>query len=177
MTAKSHIVTNFNVALLPLSLYPDVIFYDGFHNQYYLFVAGVLFGSLLPDIDEPNSFLGKRVEFFSKDLNSLIGHRTFTHNILLYLAIMSVSVYFIEPNYYEVFFVLGFCTGAILHIFEDSLTNSGVKNAMKPFIKNFIMMPKSLRFSTNGVFENFIYIPSISILLIVQALNIGQTLF
>jgi inner membrane protein len=177
MTAKSHIVTNFNIALLPLSLYPNVIFNDGFHSQYYIFVAGVLFGSLLPDIDEPNSFLGKRVEFFSRDLNLLIGHRTLTHNILLYLLVAVVSVYLAKEHYYEFFLIFGFCVGAIFHILEDCLTNSGVKTALQPLTKNFIIVPKSARFSTNGAFENFIYIPIVSTILIVQAFNIGQELF
>lgn len=176
MTAKSHIVTNFNFALLPMLLSPDLIFSSGYHNQYYLFLAGVLFGSLFPDIDEPNSSLGKRVEFFSKDLNLLIGHRTLTHNIFLYLTIAVISVYFIGFEYHELFLVFGFCLGSVFHILEDSITNGGVKKALCPFVKNFTLVPETIRFNTNGKFENFIYIPVVSIILLAQALKIGQDL-
>lgn len=177
MTAKSHIVTNFNFALLPMLLFPDLIFSGGYHNQYYLFLAGVLFGSLFPDIDEPNSSLGRKVWFLSKDINLLIGHRTFTHNILLYLAIALFSFILMEFEHYEIFFIFGFCLGAIFHILEDSVTNSGVKKAFRPLFENFTLIPSYIKFKTDGNFENFIYIPAVSIMLLLQALKIGQDLF
>lgn len=176
MTAKSHIVTNFNFALLPMLLFPDLIFSGGYHNQYYLFLAGVLFGSLFPDIDEPNSSLGKKVWFLSKDINLLIGHRTFTHNILLYMAIALFSFILMEFEHNEIFFLFGFCLGSVFHILEDSITNGGVKKALRPFVKNFTLVPETIRFNTNGKFENFIYIPVVSIILLAQALKIGQDL-
>jgi inner membrane protein len=39
-------------------------------------------GSLLPDIDHPHSWVGRRVRIVSRPLASIIGHRGVTHSIL-----------------------------------------------------------------------------------------------
>jgi inner membrane protein len=43
-------------------------------------------GSLLPDIDHPHSWVGRRVRIVSRPHASVIGHRGFTHSILAVAA-------------------------------------------------------------------------------------------
>jgi inner membrane protein len=43
-------------------------------------------GALLPDIDHPQSWVGRRVRVISYPLAALIGHRGFTHSILAVVA-------------------------------------------------------------------------------------------
>lgn len=45
-------------------------------------VSGVLIGSVLPDIDESRSYIGKRIPFLSRPVNLLFGHRGLTHSAL-----------------------------------------------------------------------------------------------
>ena len=41
--------------------------------------SGVIIGSVLPDIDEENSYIGNRFKLFSIVISSLIKHRGITH--------------------------------------------------------------------------------------------------
>jgi inner membrane protein len=43
-------------------------------------------GALLPDIDHPQSWVGRRARLISQPLAALIGHRGFTHSILAVIA-------------------------------------------------------------------------------------------
>jgi len=163
MTAKSHIVTTFNIAgMMPLILNNNWLLNT--HEYYY--IAGVLFGALFPDIDEEHSYIGKKSYFFSFLLNKVIGHRTLTHNLFIYMPFVIYG--YVKLN----FFALGFGIGAMLHILEDSITNSGVKWALKPFFNHFALLPKRLRFSTNGYFEKGVYLPFMSIITLLQLLYI-----
>ena len=52
--------------------------------------GGAIVGSLLPDIDHPQSFLGRRLKWISKPINHLWGHRSMTHSLLLIGGIMGL---------------------------------------------------------------------------------------
>lgn len=45
-------------------------------------IGGVVIGALLPDIDEPQSFIGKKTRGVSDVTKGVFGHRGFTHTIL-----------------------------------------------------------------------------------------------
>jgi len=160
MTAKSHVVTTFNIAgMMPLILNNE--WWLNTH-EYYYYIAGILFGALFPDIDEEHSYIGRKFYFIAVLLNRAVGHRTLTLNLFIYVPFIIYG--YIKPN----FFALGFGIGAILHILEDSITNSGAKWALKPFFNHFALLPKRLRFSTNGYFEKGIYLPIVSVITIMQ---------
>ena len=112
-------------------------------------LAGIIVGSLLPDIDEPKSYVGNRSMGASYLVKGIFGHRGFTHSILAVL-IMLIPLYWIIHsqsyvisvssllNYEELkttmsgalqFFFLtwyGIVIGYILHILEDMCSVSGV---------------------------------------------------
>lgn len=78
-------------------------------------ISSVLFyflGALLPDIDNPNSILGKLFYLPVK-------HRTWTHAIWFSLIMTILSVFLYRPLFW-----LGL--GCLVHIFWDSLSVSGV---------------------------------------------------
>jgi membrane-bound metal-dependent hydrolase YbcI (DUF457 family) len=81
-------------------------------------------GSLLPDIDHPQSAMGRVFFFFSVPLNKYFGHRRTIHGIALWAALSAVGLVW-EP-------ALWLAIGAISHVFLDCLNVSGVQ-ALMPF--------------------------------------------
>lgn len=160
MTAKNHVATTLSVVLMPMLADIQFLYNNVFVVS--VFLAGVIFGSLLPDIDESNSYIGSKVAIFSSLANSAIGHRTITHNVFVWI-IIGLYGYFSG-----VMFVVGLSIGAILHILEDSATNSGAKWAFKPLYSSFALLPKRFRFKTNGAFENYVYTPIITLVFVVE---------
>jgi len=154
MTVKNHILTTANIYLgSSIFLLPIQQFDMTQQNLFNLSLVGLFLGAIFPDIDESNSFILRWLRF-----SLPLKHRTITHNILVYLLTMIV-VYYIDINIGLTIFVLGFGLGAILHILEDSVTNSGVNWALKPILNKFALLPKRFRFNTNSNFENFILFP------------------
>jgi inner membrane protein len=131
MTAKSHLI---------LSTLPVVVFFE--NNILHLnninnietpliAIVATAFGALLPDIDEPHSYIGRKLSFISELLKALnLKHRTFTHSIFFSL-IIAVLGYLINPVLYFVAF------GSFMHLLEDMITNSGV-SLFYPFYKKRI---------------------------------------
>lgn len=83
-------------------------------------------GSLAPDIDEPQSLLGKKLAVIAHPLKLLFGHRGFTHSlaalglVIAVLVGLSYTDYRIRPSY-GLAFVLGYAG----HLLADALTSSG----------------------------------------------------
>jgi len=97
-------------------------------------IAAVALGSLFPDIDEPNSWIGKRTMGISKVMNWLFGHRGITHSLFGALAIaaifMLIANIFTVPAIVFAYFMMGY----LLHLFGDSFSKSGVPWLL-PFCK------------------------------------------
>ena len=74
MTARGHIL---------LAITPVIVFNPEMYNTDPYILGAIALGAVLPDIDEPNSYIGRRLYFVS-DLIRLIGikHRTVTHTII-----------------------------------------------------------------------------------------------
>ncbi len=167
MTAKSHFTTTLAIGILPLYFFRNEIVY--MFDYVAIYVIGLVIGSLLPDIEESNSVVGRQVPLLSEWLNKKIGHRTYTHNILFYLAILVFTYYqSLTSSHFIYVFLIGFSLGSILHTLEDCLTNSGVSGAMKPLLDNFVILKKEYRFNTDSVFENYVYYPIVSLFLIAE---------
>jgi inner membrane protein len=82
-------------------------------------------GALLPDIDHPSSWVGRRVPVISRPLAAMIGHRGITHSALAVLAclivlrLQGVSRAVIDPP------VIGYLS----HLGADLLTSRGLRLA------------------------------------------------
>jgi len=81
-----------------------------------IFMILVLLGSLLPDIDHPNSKLGK----FVKPIGWVVEHRGFFHSLLFLFLITLVSISFFKQPY-------ALPLGALSHLISDSFTKQGIK--------------------------------------------------
>ncbi|MFT6267058.1 MAG: inner membrane protein [Oleiphilaceae bacterium] len=106
----------------------------------------MMLGILLPDIDTPHSYLGRRVPFISYPLFRLFGHRGMTHSLLFSLGIM----YFLHNSEFDFSFWIGF--GCLLHLLADMCTKSGVP-LLWPLPKRFNTI---ITVSTGDVSEYFI---------------------
>ena len=175
MTVKTHIVSSLVVSL-PLAIIAEYIgLFDiseiiNDHLLLSLLLAGVIFGSTFPDIDEPQSYIGRKIPFVSFFLSAFIQHRGITHTfIILFLYVL--LFYFLQ-SYFDLYFderaeifMLGFIFGNIGHIFGDATTKSGVA-VFYPFSsKQFGMLPKRYRYVTGSSVEYIIILPIFSALL------------
>ncbi len=85
-----------------------------------VFFVAVLVGSLVPDVDEPRSFFGRRVRV-SWLVNVVFGHRQFLHTVWAGLF-GSILLWLLVPVA-----GIGFFIGYISHVVGDGLTLSGVR--------------------------------------------------
>ena len=85
-------------------------------------------GTLLPDIDHPQSFLGKKNKLVSKVTNKTFGHRGATHSILA-LGFLFIIFSLIQTKYLtSAAKYLGFwlILGYFLHLLEDAFSKDAV---------------------------------------------------
>jgi len=119
------------------------------------FLIGIIIGSWLPDIDEPGSYLGRRLQLISLILKKLgVQHRTITHSILFALVVALPALFY--PPLKLLF--IGFALGVILHCIGDLLTKSGLTYFFYPIKKEIHLLPKKLRFRTGSKVEYFIIV-------------------
>lgn len=130
MTAPTHIAFSVSISLM-----------FGFSSFESLLLLS--FGSVLPDIDHPKSFIGKIFYFLSIPLNRKFGHRGLIHSILLWLPIMVLGLYYFKP-----LGIIGI--GVIFHIILDAWNVAGV-HLMKPLSeKTYVMAQKKYRIASGS---------------------------
>jgi len=109
---------------------------SGSATQAGVIVAGGLLGSMLPDIDTPNSKLGRMLWPFSLIISKILGHRGPTHSIIGML-ILFTGLYYLDINYitrwpelygpYPISLpTISLLGGYLSHILGDALTKEGV---------------------------------------------------
>ena len=160
MTAKGHII-------LGLTAGVEASYYISNSNYLVLFLGAVFLGSLLPDIDEPKSFIGRRFAFLSIPLKILgIKHRTITHYFLFPLFLFFIG-YFCTGYIQIILYGLSF--GVLMHDVGDMLTKGGIKGFFYPFFRNKIIrfLPRKYSFYTNSLEEHLIIFLMIFVLLFV----------
>jgi len=145
MTAKGHVV----LAVTPLTL----VYGSGMLQHPFMLLA-VIVGSLLPDIDEKGSYIGRKLYFVSgifKDLG--IEHRGFTHFLIIPLSLMLISYLVMDGGW---LFWLAF--GILMHDLGDMLTKSGIKGFFYPLFerKRIGLLPKKFRFKTFSFAEKVV---------------------
>ena len=83
-----------------------------------VFIAIMLLGSLMPDIDSGTSLIGKRFK-----LGSLFfKHRGMVHSII-FMTGFSIAVFLVTKNIY---YFLAFAMGYFSHLVMDSMTPTGI---------------------------------------------------
>jgi inner membrane protein len=118
MMARSHIV----VALASWFVGAPLLHLSPFNP---VSIACAVVGSLLPDVDHPKSWVGRRTRPISTFLAAIFGHRGITHSAL---AIATLAVGVLYAGYRHVW-VCALVTGYLSHLFADMLTPRGLRLA------------------------------------------------
>jgi len=123
MLFRTHFAFSFLIGLLFINILNPA-------NQI-LFIILVLFGSAFPDIDQPNSKIGRKI----KIIGWFFRHRGIFHSIFMAL-IISYTIYFFT-GYFSAFLI-----GYLSHLVIDAMTISGIaflypfsKKRVRGFIK------------------------------------------
>ncbi|XZQ54866.1 MAG: metal-dependent hydrolase [Arsenophonus sp.] len=123
MTASGHLFFSISSYILAykLAITPELKYGNCFH-----LLAGVLFGSILPDIDHPSSHLGRLFRFISVPIFRLCGHRGFTHSLFAWLLIILIIIQFSNNYFLSNALIQSFLLGYFSHLVGDMLTTKGV---------------------------------------------------
>ena len=86
-------------------------------------------GSLLPDIDHPDSYFGRRHKVISNVTTKTLGHRGATHSLLglaaCYLLFLVVQKFYLSAELRWLPFWLA--VGYLAHLIEDSFSARGIQ--------------------------------------------------
>ncbi|UCZ53620.1 metal-dependent hydrolase [Bacillus shivajii] len=97
-------------------------------------LVGVAVGSVLPDIDETKSYIGRRTGPISRFVKMLFGHRGITHSgLVIAFAIFGAMNTDID-------FLFGLSLGVIFHIVGDFFSKGGVP-LLLPLTKDRFKFP------------------------------------
>jgi inner membrane protein len=137
MMFKTHLAFGFLVALFMVKFFAPA-------NEI-LFFSLVIIASVLPDIDHPNSKIGKNFKL----VGFLFEHRGFFHSVFALMLLFAVLLFFIKS------YILGIAvlTGYGAHIFIDAFSKQGIMpfHPLSRFrISGFI--------KTNGIAEYLIFL-------------------
>lgn len=121
-----------------------------------LLLMGSTAGALLPDIDHPKSWLGRRIPFVSGPISAVFGHRGITHSLLAVMA-LALSLRYGLAQWQLVdtrwgLLAVGVAAGYLSHIMGDFVTHGGVP-LLWPIKRRF---SSPLTFLTGGVFERLL---------------------
>ncbi|UOQ49303.1 metal-dependent hydrolase [Gracilibacillus caseinilyticus] len=114
MTGKTHLMGGIATATV-LATYTE---YDPG-----LFIAAGAIGGLIPDICHGGSKIGRRFPLLSKIINSIFGHRTFTHSLLFLVVMHFILTMFITNQS----IIMGGMAGMVSHFVLDAMTKNGIK--------------------------------------------------
>lgn len=106
-----------------------------------LIISGATIGSISPDIDHPNSKVGRQflLKPISLFISKVFGHRTITHSVVMSIfmtlcLLASTSLFTSVFNFIYSNLIIGFCIGWFSHLLLDYTTVKGIP-IFYPFIK------------------------------------------
>ncbi|KAF0995185.1 metal-dependent hydrolase [Geobacillus sp. TFV-3] len=85
------------------------------------YTTGLVIGSLLPDIDEPSSYVGRRSFGVARKVKEAFGHRGMTHSLIVW-GVLAALVWRDSASP----FATGLVLGCLFHIVEDFFSVQGV---------------------------------------------------
>lgn len=100
----------------------DYLILDFTFKEMLFYYAFIVVGSVIPDVDTPHSFLGKKIRPISDIIYKTLGHRSATHSIVIITIAFFVSVLIWNINT----LLVGLTLGALIHVFGDLMTVQGV---------------------------------------------------
>lgn len=148
MQAPSHVLIAAGLTSAAISI---GIFPDGHGAAAIVPYAAAIAGSLLPDVDHPRSWAGKRIWPVSAIIGMIFGHRGITHSLVAAIALGLLAAVLplgASPTW---IFPLGF--GYLSHLVADWMTPSGIP-LLWPVRKSFICPVVQIR--TGSITEKLI---------------------
>ncbi|MDD2546942.1 MAG: metal-dependent hydrolase [Burkholderiaceae bacterium] len=120
-------------------------------------LAGAAAGALLPDIDHPQSWLGRRIPWVSRPIAAVFGHRGITHSLLAVVGVAlalrhGLATWTLGAAWTWV--AAGVAAGYLSHLGGDFATHGGVP-LLWPWKRRFSL---PLTFQTGGIFEQLLAI-------------------
>lgn len=166
MTYKTHVAFSFTPVLAV-----QVLFNVGFSFVEAVFLIAVAVGSLLPDLDEEGSYIGKKFPVVSFVYAFFgIRHRGLTHYALFLFALTVIgmaSIALLDIEKISMFFIFGLIFGYLMHLLGDMLTKGGIDNFFYPFsTTKAVLLPRGLRFYTGSNEELYFFIGAVLVNLI-----------
>ncbi|MFJ7825364.1 metal-dependent hydrolase [Psychrobacillus sp. NPDC096623] len=140
MTGNTHIIGGLaaSLAVAQVTNYEPIL----------LVGAGVV-GALIPDICHGGSKIGRTFKILSKVINTLFGHRSFTHSLLFLGLIAILLTSFVDNKS----IVIGILVGIVSHLLLDMATKNGIKLLFP--IKITVRFPITTR--TGGTAEYLVF--------------------
>lgn len=133
-------------------------------------LLGSFIGSILSDIDSPNSYIGRKFKLLSHLIHSLFGHRTITHSLLFAISIYVIidllsigltGIALVTINAINI----GLLLGILSHILLDSFTVFGTP-FLYPIIKKNYSFMNCISGKNEGIKKIFIVLITVMTLTI-----------
>lgn len=158
MTVKGHILLSLTLATIINTSIQE--YYFGLNlNEFYLilFYIGLFIGTIFPDIDEPESFIGRKFPIFSNLLSIFVEHRGVTHLLFIPILILFINYHFVDDIHSKIV-IYAFAIGIFCHDCGDLFTKGGIRGFFYPFFPTltFGLLPRAFRFYT-GSFVEFLF--------------------
>lgn len=99
-------------------------------------------GSLMPDIDSPETTIGKYTLPISTVIDNVFGHRTITHDVSIMVPLFIASILIGNPIFFGIMF------GIMSHFFLDGFTKQGL--CLSYFYTRFVIKKDPERFNRIG---------------------------
>ena len=123
-------------------------------------------GALLPDIDHPSSWVGRRARLVSRPMAAMIGHRGITHSFvavlvcLIFLRWEGISRAVVDP----------LIVGYLSHLAADLLTTSGLRLAWPSAKRQAIGLCRTGSFTETAIVAGVAIVSGFHVLLLHRAL-------
>ena len=165
MTAPTHITFGLLTVAGSFSLFSLPL-----HRNLPAIVCAII-GSVLPDVDSPNSYIGRVLPYASIPIERQWGHRTITHSLLCLLALPFIiwPLLIWQPACYSAVLL-----GYMSHIVADCATKSGVPLFYPHPAACVFPGSAKYRIKTGSIGERYLLIGLLLMLLIfMPILNMG----
>lgn len=144
-----------------------------------MYMGAVAVGSVFPDIDEPESYIGRKTIILSNIIKKLFGHRGMTHSFIFALLVF-MTLYIANMIYFDekyTYFVYGFSIGWVMHSVGDMFTIGGVPIFLPFKKKKYHILPKMMRIYTGSFTERIILNPVFFLIFLLEIGIIIKNLF
>lgn len=178
MLARTHMTSAIALGTLPLTF--DIMILSPEMTKFYL--MGLLLGSLLPDIDETNSAIGRRFLFLSLIISKFVVHRGITHKFVFFLLFFVLTSFTISNgNDHLINFMVGLTFGILFHHMGDMLSGDpknkgGINDYFYPILlsnRRVQIFPRFMRCEL-GKIKEYMYL---FIFLMIMMYNFSSIIF